>query len=70
MTIEAAAELITEIDIEGFVEPEWGANPFYGVTVPEDAHYSKIQGLWYRYNASGPMNPEQRLLAALQSCPR
>ncbi len=58
MTIEAAAELITEIDIEGFVEPEWGANPFYGVTVPEDAHYSKIQGLWYRYNASGPMNPD------------
>ena len=54
----AQTDPITTIEINGFVEPEWGANPFYGVTVPEDAHYSKIQGLWYRYNASGPMNPD------------
>ena len=50
--------IIDTIEINDFVEPAWGANPFYGVTVPEDAHYSKIQGLWYRYNASGPMNPD------------
>ena len=32
--------VIDTIEIEGFVEPVWGANPFYGVTVPADAPYT------------------------------
>ena len=37
---EEPVEYIDTIEINGFVVPEWGANPFYGVTVPEDAHYT------------------------------
>ncbi|MBR5948050.1 MAG: dockerin type I repeat-containing protein [Clostridia bacterium] len=41
-------ELIDTIEINDFVVPEWGANPFYGVTVPEGAHYSIEQTAWFR----------------------
>ena len=32
--------VIDTIEIEGFVEPVWGENPFYNVTVPEGANYT------------------------------
>ncbi len=43
VTIEfqvAEPEPIETIEINDFAVPKYGAAPFYGVTVPEDAHYS------------------------------
>ena len=44
---------INEIDIIGFVEPVWGAAPNYNVTVPEGAHYTIEDVIWF--NGSGVM---------------
>ena len=33
-----------------FVEPAWGEAPFYGVTVPDGAHYSISEAYWFWYN--------------------
>ena len=38
--------VISEINIEGFTAPEWGANPDYEVDVPEDATYTLDFAVW------------------------
>lgn len=43
---EEPVDYIDTIEINGFVVPEWGAAPFYDVTVPEDAHYSIVYTDW------------------------
>ncbi|MBQ3849942.1 MAG: hypothetical protein II747_05760, partial [Clostridia bacterium] len=43
---EEPVNYIDTIEINGFVVPEWGAAPFYDVTVPEDAHYSIVYTDW------------------------
>lgn len=43
---EEPVNYIDTIEINGFVVPEWGADPFYDVTVPEDAHYSIVYTDW------------------------
>ena len=47
---EEPVDCIDTIEINDFVVPEWGADPFYDVTVPEDAHYSLDYTMWYYYN--------------------
>ena len=39
-------QIIDAIAIEGFVEPVWGENPLFGVTVPEDANYTLASANW------------------------
>ncbi|MBR3299240.1 MAG: choice-of-anchor J domain-containing protein [Clostridia bacterium] len=39
-------QVIDAIAIEGFVEPAWGENPFFGVTVPNDANYTLESAIW------------------------
>ncbi|MBR3298671.1 MAG: choice-of-anchor J domain-containing protein [Clostridia bacterium] len=39
--------IIDAIEVEGFVEPVWGANPFFGATVPEGANYTISSAIWY-----------------------
>ncbi|MBR3299108.1 MAG: choice-of-anchor J domain-containing protein [Clostridia bacterium] len=41
--------VIEAIEILGFVEPVWGANPFFGVTVPEGAPYTIHNTGWFGY---------------------
>ncbi|MBR5947696.1 MAG: choice-of-anchor J domain-containing protein [Clostridia bacterium] len=41
--------VIDTIEILGFVEPVWGANPFFGVTVPEGASYTIHNTGWFGY---------------------
>ena len=43
---EEPVNYIDTIEINGFVVPEWGAAPFYDVTVPKDAHYSIVYTDW------------------------
>ena len=43
-------ELITEVAVEGFVEPVRDETPFYDVTVPEDANYTVGPAVWYCFN--------------------
>jgi hypothetical protein len=38
--------VIDTIEINDFVEPAWGENPFFGVTVPEDANYTLASANW------------------------
>ena len=38
--------VIDTIEINDFVVPAWNEAPFYGVTVPEDAHYSVEDTVW------------------------
>ncbi|MBQ4428328.1 MAG: choice-of-anchor J domain-containing protein [Clostridia bacterium] len=54
---EYGAEIIEEVNIEGFIEPAWGEAPFYGVTVPEGANYTIELVEWYDNNALGAMAP-------------
>ena len=53
--------VIENIEINDFVVPEWGANPFYNVTVPSDAHYSINYTDWnwwdYDLDYGDIMNP-------------
>ena len=42
-------EVIESVDILDFEVPAWGEEPFRGVTVPEDAHYSIVFNDWYWY---------------------
>ena len=58
--------VISEINIEGFTTPEWGANPDYEVNVPADANYTLDYRDWNWYdgdneeilNESGTFNNE------------
>lgn len=47
---ETPQNAINEIDIHDFVEPTWGAAPNYGVSVPEDAHYTIENVIWLSSN--------------------
>ena len=58
MSIAAASELIDTIEINGFVVPEWGAAPFYGVTVPEGAHYSIQMNVWTLFDSPNSTNTD------------
>ena len=42
-------EVIESVDVIGFEVPGYGEEPFRGVTVPEDAHYSIVFNDWYWY---------------------
>ncbi|GEM_PF-1952627 len=42
--------VIEQVEILDFVEPAWGEAPFYGVTVPDGAHYSISEAYWFWYN--------------------
>lgn len=43
------SNIISEIYVNDYTEPYWGAHPDYEVTVPADAHYSIDEVLWF-YN--------------------
>lgn len=47
--------LIEIIELNGFVEPVWGAAPSCNVTVPEGANYTVTEQGWYYY--TGDMTP-------------
>ena len=50
---EPPVELITEVDVIEVDIPEYGANPDFEVTVPEDAHYTVDEIVWVRYDDEG-----------------
>ena len=56
-TVEPEVVLIDEVNVEGFIEPAWGAAPFYGVTVPDGANYTIELVEWYDNNEIGAMDP-------------
>jgi hypothetical protein len=41
------SNIISEIYVNDYTEPYWGAHPDYEVTVPAGAHYSVDEVLWY-----------------------
>ena len=49
---EYDAEVISTVEILDFVVPEWGANPFFDVTVPDDAPYSIVDVYWSYYDGN------------------
>ena len=44
------ANIIGEIDVEGFTAPAWGMHPDFDVTVPAGAHYTVDEVAWYYNN--------------------
>ena len=52
-TFTVEREVIEEVGIEGFVEPVYGEEPFYDVTVPEGANYTIDNVVWMYYLDNG-----------------
>lgn len=50
--VDPASLVIDTVEILGYVEPEWGASPNFGVTVPAGAHYTLDFCSW-EYCADG-----------------
>ncbi|MBQ3709344.1 MAG: choice-of-anchor J domain-containing protein [Bacteroidales bacterium] len=49
---------ITEIRLNGFTAPVWGAHPDVELTVPSDAHYTISEVTWFNNDGSITVTPE------------
>ena len=56
VTAPSPSNTITEVHLDGFTAPAWGAHPDYDLTVPEGAPYAISEVEWNKYD--GDVTPQ------------